>query len=217
MNLLKKLFKNQLNKLLESNYIKNFLQKYNYDKKETFLNFFKKESLNYSLINNKLFYEYFYPKNQFDFASSIKNDFTYLQHRTSLERALNIIYDKSMFGCDYNQGTHFETPLGSGNCADAKGVTMYFKWIGTQEIVNCNHDYRKAKENILYHVSFSEYIFYPENISYWESRIYPGCNKGLYFIGMKFPNSEKILILDDFLPINIKRCDKQIRDQFNSY
>jgi len=134
---------------------------------------------------------------KFDFNS----EYFGLQHHTSIERAISIITTTVMYGLDGNQAAHF-MPLKLQPIGAAKNSTiLYFRWYGKQ-INTGAADIVKA--NILHHVCSFDSQIKITGEGYWESRLYPKTDEGLFLVALASSNNpDNILLFDEKIKISI--------------
>jgi hypothetical protein len=126
----------------------------------------------------------------------------FMEHETSAKRAKSIIFSQMIFGRDMNQAAHFELLHKRGNAVAQTGVTMIFEWRGMQKSVPAVHD--EGIPNILFHVCASwEDKVGDEGQGHWESRLYPGTNKGLFLHGVYCHNTESFICFENPISISV--------------
>jgi hypothetical protein len=137
-------------------------------------------------------------KKQFDLKA--KN--LIIRHFTSENRAKSIISSKMIFGRDGNQAAHFELYNTNHGGAIETKVTMYYEWIGPQKCVSAKH--KEGIANILFHVSPLDHVKVSDTGDRrWESRIYPGTQRGLYLVGVYCSNGNSFIRFEKPLEISV--------------
>lgn len=208
---MQKLLKKIIIKCINMKFVQELLIENNYIKKDNLSISLNDYNIECTLIPESIFFDIHYPGKSYDFIKSFNNTPVYIQHRTSLNKILSIIKTGVIFGCDGNRGAHFELPSGSGNGANSKGYTMYFKWNGGQSCTYSKEENHNTKPNILYHIAWYDYKpFNPYESGYWESRLYPN-TENLMLFAIKNDNSHNVMLLNKDVRLKVVDCDKKLR------
>lgn len=131
----------------------------------------------------------------------------YLNHITDLTSILSILEHNKMYGSDANQGTHFNVSDDKAIATYNKGAVMFFEWNGPQQFAGSG-EYEKQIPDVLTFVSpLTSLSGYSKQHTYfgfncWETRLYPGTNKGLSLLGFSFTYSNETFTITFHNPVD---------------